>query len=157
MLVPRDDSNRIQEVNYQEVAAEAQTSASGKILIPALPTDWYSNAARYRTAEQDGVENWYAGFVGPNNEFIAMTQGLNINQTWLNAQLEATKIIGGELLADQRWEVYQNPNPDSTPRSKDNILLLRYDNNAVLVYGVAPFELLTNFARSLTESIESQD
>lgn len=157
LLVPRDDSNRLQQVNYQELATQAQSSAPGKILVPDLRSDWYANVARYRTADQDGVANWYVGFVGPNNEFIAMTQGFEVNPTWINAQLESAKPIGGELLADYNWEVYQNPNPDSTPKSKDLILLLKYENNSVLVYGVAPFESLVDFARSLSLKIETQN
>lgn len=155
LAVPRDDSNRLQAIDYVELAAQAQSSAPGQLLVPKLESGWYSNAARYRTAEQDGVANWYVGFVGPNSEFIAMTQGLGVNQTWISFQLESTKPVGEIKIASDTWELYENPKTESSPKSKDFIMLNRYGTDAVLVYGVAPREVLEKFALELSNQIAS--
>lgn len=153
LAVPRDDSSRLQPIDYADLAAQASSSAPGALLVPDLGEDWYSNAARYRTAEQDGVANWYVGFVGPNGEFLAMTQGLGVNQTWISFQLESTKPVGKIQVAGATWEIYENPRTGSSPKSKDFILMHKYGSDAVLVYGVAPREVMEDFALKLTNLI----
>ena len=155
LAVPRDDSNRVQAVDYQEVASQAASEAPGALLVPTLPVDWYSNAARYRSVAQDGVATWYAGFVGPNSEFIAMTQGFDVNQTWIQIQLEANKSTGEITLGDQSWTIYETTKTNTQAKSKDFLMLLEYQNHAVLVYGVAPKQQLEDFATQLSLLIET--
>jgi hypothetical protein len=118
--------------------------------------DWYSNAARYRSSAQDGVANWYVGFVGPNSEFLAMTQGLDVNQTWIQLMLESNKPTGEVELAGQSWKIFESVRENTPPKSKDYMMVLEYDKNAVFVYGVAPTEVLEDLALQLTLQIEGQ-
>jgi hypothetical protein len=145
----------VQAVDYQEIASQAAGEAPGLLLVPTLPVDWYSNAARFRSAAQDGVATWYAGFVGPNSEFIAMTQGLEVNQTWIQIQLEANKPTGEITLGDRSWVIYETTKTNTPAKSKDFLMLLEYENNAVLVYGVAPRFQLEEFATQLSLLIET--
>lgn len=156
LSVPRDDSNRVQPVDYQGIAAQAASEAPGELLVPTFSDDWYSNSARYRSAAQDGVATWYAGFVGPNSEFLAMTQGFDVNQTWVQIQLEANKPTGQITLGGQSWIIYETTRSNTTAKSKDFIMLLEYSNNAVLVYGVAPRQQLEDFAEQLASMIETE-
>lgn len=155
LAVPRDDSNRVQAIDYQGIAAQAASEATGALLVPTLPVDWYSNAARYRSAAQDGVASWYAGFVGPKNEFIALTQGFDVNQTWIQIQLESNKPTGEITLGEQSWLVYESTKTNNPTKSKDYLMLLEYQNHAVLVYGVAPRQQLEDFATQLSLMIET--
>jgi hypothetical protein len=156
LAVPRDDSNRVQPVDYVAIAEQAAAETSEKLLIPTIPVDWYSNAARYRSSDQDGVANWYVGFVGPNSEFLAMTQGLDVNQTWIQLMLESNKPTGEVLIEGQKWKVFESVRENNPPKSKDYMMVLEYENNAVFVYGVAPTEVLEDFALQLTLQIEGQ-
>lgn len=153
LAVPRDDSNRIQPVDYKEIAAEAQNVAPGELLVPVLPDGWYSNSARYRSAEQDGVANWYVGFVGPNSEYLAFTQGFEVNQTWLALQLESNKPTGEKSIAGRTWTIYENPKVSSPPKSRDYLMLLETEEGAILVYGVAPLEEFEKFAQAISDLI----
>ena len=155
LAVPRDDSNRVQAVDYKELAAQAASQAPGPLLIPAIPVDWYSNSARFRSATQDGVATWYAGFVGPNSEFIALTQGFDVNQTWLQIQLEANKPTEEVVLGNSTWEIFESTKENNPQKSKDFLMVLEYDSNAVLVYGVAPRQQLEDFATQLSLLIEA--
>ena len=157
LAVPRDDSNRVQAVDYKELAAQAASQAPGPLLIPAIPVDWYSNSARFRSATQDGVATWYAGFVGPNSEFIALTQGFDVNQTWLQIQLEANKPTEEVVLGNSTWEIFESTKENNPQKSKDFLMVLEYDSNAVLVYGVAPREQLEEFATQLSLLIEANN
>jgi hypothetical protein len=152
--VPRDDSNRVQPVAYQEIAAEAASEVSSELLVPVFPVDWYSNSARFRSSAQDGVANWYIGFVGPKSEFLAMTQGFDVNQTWMQLQLGSNKPAGSIVLAGDTWQIYENPKVSSPPKSKDFLMVFEYENNAVLVYGVAPRTQLDDFATQLSQMIK---
>lgn len=155
LAVPRDDSNRVQAVDYKEIAAQAASEAPSVLLVPTIPVDWYSNGARFRSSAQDGVASWYASFVGPQNEFIAMTQGFDVNQTWLQIQLEANKLTGEITLADKSWKIYESTKSNTPAKSKDFLMVLEYANNAVLVYGVAPRQQLNDFAEQLSLQIET--
>ncbi len=154
LAVPRDDSNRIQPVDYRAVAAEAAKEAPGEILVPVLPVDWYANAARYRSSALDGVSNWYAGFVGPNSEFIAMTQGFEVNTTWMQLMLESNKQTGEVVLQGESWKIYESTRTSNPKKSKDYMMVLEYQGNALFVYGVAPIQQLEDFASQLTLLIE---
>jgi hypothetical protein len=157
LAVPRDDSNRVQAVDYKELAAQAASQAPGPLLVPAIPVDWYSNSARFRSATQDGVATWYAGFVGPNSEFIALTQGFDVNQTWLQIQLEANKPTEEVILGNSTWEIFESTKDNNPQKSKDFLMVLEYDSNAVLVYGVAPRQQLEDFATQLSLLIEANN
>lgn len=157
LAVPRDDSNRVQAVDYKELAVQAASQAPGPLLVPAIPVDWYSNSARFRSATQDGVATWYAGFVGPNSEFIALTQGFDVNQTWLQIQLEANKPTEEVILGNSTWEIFESTKENNPQKSKDFLMVLEYDSNAVLVYGVAPRQQLEEFATQLSLLIEANN
>jgi hypothetical protein len=149
LAVPRDDSNRIQPVDYVAIADQASAEAPGELLVPTIPVDWYSNAARYRSSAQDGVANWYVGLVGPNGEFLAMTQGIDVNQTWIQLMLESNKPSGKIEIQGKSWSVYESVRENNPPKSKDYMMVLEYENNAVLVYGVAPQASLEDLASQL--------
>jgi hypothetical protein len=157
LAVPRDDSNRVQSVDYEQLAAQAASQAPGALLVPTIPVDWYSNSARFRSASQDGVATWYAGFVGPKGEFIALTQGFDVNQTWLQIQLEANKPTGEVTLGDTTWKIFESTKENNPKKSKDFLMVLEYESNVVLVYGVAPRQQLEEFAQQLSLLIESNN
>jgi hypothetical protein len=155
LAVPRDDSNRVQPVDYVAIAEQAESEANEKLLIPTIPVDWYSNAARYRSSAQDGVANWYVGFVGPNSEFVAVTQGLDVNQTWMQLMIESNKPTGEVVIQGKTWKVYESVRENNPPKSKDYLMVLEYENNAVFVYGVAPRANFEDFAAQLGTLIDA--
>ena len=155
LAVPRDDSNRVEPVDYVAIGEQAASETSEKLLIPTIPVDWYSNSARYRSSAQDGVANWYVGFVGPNSEFVAITQGLDVNQTWMQLMIESNKPTGDVVIEGKTWKVYESVREDNPPKSKDYLMVLEYENNAVFVYGVAPTANLEDFAAQLGTLIDA--
>jgi hypothetical protein len=155
LAVPRDDSNRVEPVDYVAIGEQAASETSEKLLIPTIPVDWYSNSARYRSSAQDGVANWYVGFVGPNSEFVAITQGIDVNQTWMQLMIESNKPTGDVVIEGKTWKVYESVRENNPPKSKDYLMVLEYENNAVFVYGVAPSANLEDFAAQLGTLIDA--
>ena len=63
--VPRDDSSRLQPVDYRQVAMSATNADGYTALAPDVPAEWYANAARIDNTL--GVRGWYVGFVTDEN------------------------------------------------------------------------------------------
>jgi hypothetical protein len=138
LVVPRDDSNRIQAVDYKSIAAEAQASSGQQIVAPELPSGWWSNSARWTAKPADGVQNWYAGFVGPKNQYVGLTQAFGINPTWLAFQLKNSAKTGTQAVGEYTWDVYEALEPSDPPKTKDFMMVLNYnDKDTAIIYGVA--------------------
>lgn len=137
LMVPRDDSNRIQPVDYKSVAADAASASSLPIIVPAKLTGWWANSARYTTtkAAADGVATWYVGFVGPVNQHLGVTQAFGINPTWLAFELKNSAKTGTVQVGDKTWDVYEAIEPSKPAKTKDYEMVLRVGNDVVLLYG----------------------
>jgi hypothetical protein len=92
--------------------------------------------------------------VGPNSEFVAMTQGFEVNSTWIQFMLESNKESGQIVLQGQTWKIYENVRKSNPAKSKDYMMVLEYQDQVVFVYGVASTKQLEDFASQLTLAIE---
>lgn len=156
LVVPRDDSNRIQPVDYKSIAAEAAASSGQQILTPELPEGWWSNSARWSPKPADGVQNWYVGFVGPKNQYIGLTQAYGINPTWLAFQLKNSAKTGTQAIGELTWDIYEALEVGESPRTKDFMMVLNYnDTDTAILYGVAKpqdfVDIATNVQIELAE------
>ena len=150
LIVPRDDSNRIQPVDYKSIAAEAHASSGKQIVAPELPSGWWSNSARWSPKPADGVQNWYAGFVGPKNQYIGLTQAFGINPTWLAFQLKNSAKTGTQAVGNYTWDIYEATEPSDPPKTKDFMMVLNYnDHDTALIYGVAKPQDFVEIAKAI--------
>jgi hypothetical protein len=150
-VVPRDDSNRIQHVDYISVGNKVVAAGNIPLVNPLIPKGWWANSARWKTAVSDGVATWYVGFVGPNSQYIGLTQGFNANPTWLALQVK-TNIASGKLnISGRSWTVYQNPVPGDQPKTRDYMIETKVNQDEILLYGTgskADFALLAKAVNS---------
>ena len=138
LIVPRDDSNRIQKIDYKSIAAEAHASSGKQIVAPELPAGWWANSARWSPKPVDGVQNWYVGFVGPKNQYIGLTQAFGINPTWLALQLKNNSKTGTQAIGTYSWDIYEATEPNDPVKTKDFMMVLNYNKQDVaIMYGVA--------------------
>ena len=87
IMVPRDETSRLQHVDYQSVVADVKASSGIDVPAPqSLPKGWWVNAARFNGKPTDGVKVWHIGFVGPKNQYIGFDEGFGANETWLQLQ-----------------------------------------------------------------------
>jgi Protein of unknown function (DUF4245) len=145
LIVPRDDSNRIQPVDYKSIAADASTVSAHQVLAPVMPKGWWANSARYNDKPDDGVQNWYLGFVGPKNQYIGLTQAFGINPTWLAYQVKDDAKTGTQAIGSYTWDIYEATQPNDPPKTKDYQMVLKYNKTDVaIIYGVAkPSDFVT--------------
>jgi len=108
LAVPRDDSNRIQPVDYQASVAAAEASSKLDILAPALPQDWWSNRATWHGKTIDGVSYFETGFVGPKNQYVLVTQAFAVNPTWVALASKEYGPDSGAPATNERWMKWFN-------------------------------------------------
>jgi hypothetical protein len=157
LVVPRDDSNRIQPVDYKSIAAEAQASSGQQIIAPELPAEWWSNSARWSPKPADGVQNWYVGFVGPKNQYVGLTQAFGINPTWLAFQLKNSAKTGTQAVGNRTWDVYEALERGDTPKTKDFMMVLNYNaTDTAILYGVANPEDFVSIATAIQSELDER-
>lgn len=152
--VPRDESNRIQEVKYSAIVDDAR-SASGLPLIKVNPLDgWWSNLAQLNTASADAVVSFKAGFVGSDVKYLGYTQAFEGNPTWLAFQLAGSTITGNYDYAGFKWDIYQSVIKNDPQKTMDYIMVLNYkDSDYVLLYGIADKAEYEAFANEIVDQI----
>jgi len=150
LIVPRDDTSRIQPVDYKSIAADAQSSSGKQVVAPELPAGWWANSARWSEKPADGVQNWYTGFVGPKNQYIGLTQAFGINPTWLAFQVKDAVKTGTQAIDAYTWDIYEAQMPSSPPKTKDYMMVLKYNTSDVaIIYGVAKPQDFVEIAKAI--------
>lgn len=152
--VPRDESNRIQEVNYAAIVDQARSSSDLPLIKITPPENWWSNLAQLNTESSDAVINFKAGFVGSDVKYIGYTQAFDGNPTWLAFSLAGTTITGTYEHAGYKWDIYQSVIKNDPQKTMDYIMVLNYqDNDYVLLYGIADKSEYEAFADEVVDRI----
>lgn len=151
LIVPRDDSNRIKPVDYIAVATTAEASSKLNLATPVLPDGWWANQARWNGTAADGVKTWKVGFVGPKNQYVGMTQGFGVNQTWIALQTVGYVPNSESKAKNQNWTKWKpGQGTDGDPQ------LWTYEKDGVLVTmrSTASDEELDLFASLIEDEME---
>lgn len=117
LIVPRDDSNRIQPVDYSSAAKAAIADSGKNLLTLELPQGWWVNQAKWSAKPADGVQTWRVGFVGPKNQYIGMVQAFGVNPTWLAMQtknMEPNNNLKDTNQSWMRWKPGKGTDADPT-------------------------------------------
>lgn len=148
LLVPRDDSNRIQPVDYVGITQTVQASVEKTLIAPKLETDWWVNAAR---VERDlGVETWYVGFITPDDQFIGLTQAFESNPSWLANKLQGNWLDVTVEIEGRTWEIWPTLLPSVPKGTKEYAMFHTFDDQAVVIYGTASEEDFNKLATAIS-------
>jgi hypothetical protein len=158
LVTPRPNTSLIKHVDYQQIAKDASAQSGLPIVSPAMISKgWFSNAARWNTGSSDKVDNWYVGFVGPQNQYIGLTQAFKSNPTWVAVQLTGDTAAGAVKIGGYTWTVWKALNPSSPRLSKDYALVTDIavgdHTDQVLIYGTAPRKELVLFAGNVARNL----
>lgn len=146
LVVVRPDQAPRPPVDYKSIAAEATPSAP--LAVPDLPEGWNANAARLSTGNDD-IESWYIGFVTPDNQFAAMTQGIAANQSWVAAQLSDIDKTGTTTIDGVEWTLYDNRDDDK-PGNYAYAMTAEFDGSNYVLNGTAFEAEFTELAKAVT-------
>ena len=127
LAVPRDDSNRIKPVDYVAAAESAEAASNLNLVAPELPSGWWANQAKWNASAADGVKVWKVGFVGPNNQYIGVTQGFGVNPTWVALQTIGFEPDTESKATNNTWTKWKPAkNTDADPHLWPDPRLLRH-------------------------------
>lgn len=151
MVVPRDDSNRIKPVDYLNAATSAEISSKLNIVAPpVLPEGWWANQARWSEKTNDGVKVWKVGFVGPQNQYIGVTQAFDVNPTWVAMQLTGFEKYVYSYGGENGWQFYKpGKNTDADPY----LWVYQNDNLFVSMSSTASPLELQEFAKLIDQEL----
>ncbi|MEY4349909.1 MAG: hypothetical protein RL719_1206 [Actinomycetota bacterium] len=156
LIVPRSDTSLIQKVDYVSIGQDAAASTEFPVLIPEIDSDWWCNSARWISQPGDGTKAaWYAGFVGPQNEYIGFTQTYGTNETWLALKLSGLQKTGNVGDSKLSWQVWTSPEKHVPAKSKDYMLVATIGADTLMVYGTASESEMKSFATHIGEQVGS--
>jgi hypothetical protein len=148
LLVPRDDSNRIQSVDYVGISQTVQAGVEQKLVAPALEPDWWVNAARI---EKDlGVETWYVGYITEDDQYIGLTQAFESNPSWLANKLQGNWLDVTAEIEGRTWEIWPTLLPSIPKGTKEYAMVHSFGEQAVVIYGTASEEDFLKLATQIS-------
>jgi hypothetical protein len=148
MIVPRDDGNRIQPIEYSAITETVQASVPEKLIAPKLPADWWANAAR---VENDmGVETWYVGYITPDDQYIGLTQAIESNTSWLANKLQGNWLDVTAEIEGRTWEVWPTLLPSFPKEPRNTPWFTVLISKTVVIYGTASEEDFLKLARQIS-------
>lgn len=150
LIVPRDNTNHIPKVDASAIAASASEASGESIVLPKLPSQWWSNQAAWLANPTDTVPAFKAGFVGPNNEYIGETMGFGGNPTWLALKLQGSLQTG----AYGKWQVFESQVVHDPAKTMDYVLVRTLGTDYILLYGTAKPQDFELFADSIDQQLE---
>ena len=154
LIVPRDDSNRIKEVDYATISQKAKADSGLEVITVTPPNNWWSNNASLTTNNVDTVPVFKAGFVGSDIKYIGYTQAFNANPTWLALSLNGKVITGEYSSKHYKWDIYESVVKNDPKKTMDYIMVLNHkDQDYVLLYGVADESEFKVFVDSIDKEL----
>jgi hypothetical protein len=149
-LVPRGAPVEQPQVDYRLAATQAEDTAGLPLLAPPVPSTWRANAAELRRTA--GVSSWYVGFVVPGNAFLAYTEGIKADPTWLSNTLGSAPAGGTVRLGGRTWRVYDQRSRGADAGNVAYALATIVGTTDLVVYGTAPEAEAKRLATALAKS-----
>jgi len=149
--VPRDDSVRIQQVDYLTEAAGASAAVGEIAVAPILDDSWWANAARLES--NAAVSSWYIGLVTPSLDFIGVRQAFVSNPSWLALQLQGNDPTGEIALGGVTWQQWEARVKSNPAKTNEFALVYEYGPGAIVIFGTAEFDEFEQVALGMAEAL----
>jgi hypothetical protein len=156
LIVPRDNTSRLQLVDFRSVAVSAQNVLPVPLAVPDLPAEWTSNVAQVRTATQDGVQAWFIGLLTPSDQFFGLTQAVDANPTWLVNELKQTAASGVETIDGIQWTVYDNRQSSRDVGNADYALVTESGRSTYVISGTGTPQEADAIATAISDNVKQQ-
>lgn len=152
LVVVRPDPAPREPVDFAAVAAAAQPTLDAALITPELPDGWNSNSARLeRTA---GVASWYIGFITPEEQFIALRQGIDADDTWLAVQLGSARATGAITVDGVAWDLYDNRNARGDAGNLAYAMTTVHSDSTIVLFGTATDPEFETLAASVSAQLQ---
>ncbi len=137
IVVVRPDTNLVQEIDWQEIAAQSADQLPGEPVSPRLSELWTSNRAEV-TKEPGADITWSIGLLGPEDSYVFVDQGFGANDAWVALRVEQSRSTGDVLLGyapnQVQWTEYDRQDVDSGGLNA-YVVVLEQEGSIVVVGG----------------------
>ena len=137
IVVVRPDTNLVQEIDWQEVAAQSADQLPGEPVAPRLSELWTSNRAEI-TQEAGAEVTWSIGLLGPEDSYVFVDQGFGANEAWVALRVEQSRSTGEVLLGyspnQLPWVEYDRREVDPTGNNS-YVVVFTHDESIIVVGG----------------------
>ncbi len=139
-------------VDYRQVGADAQGSVDEPLAVPDLPAGWTANRAELVGAPADGVVRWEIGFLTPGGEYIALTQGIDANDSWVADAVRSARSSATQSHGGLTWDVYDRREvPDAG--NVEYALVTTSGASTIVLGGTAADEEFAVLATAVAEAL----
>jgi len=153
LIVPRSDTPIDRSVDYRTVISQVQTGVDEPLVSPELPAGWRANAAEWSAGGGDKVASLYLGLLTPENQFIALTQGIDANPSWVSERLRGSPATETVTIDGVVWDVYRNTAPEKDRGNFEYALVTAAGASTYLLIGTADEGEFAELAGELAEPI----
>jgi hypothetical protein len=154
LVVVRPGVSQLPHVDYASVAADAQGAVDVELVVPVLPPGWWANRAELNTRAADDVATWEIGFITPSDQYIAFTQGIDTNPTWVAGKVASAPSSGSTTIEGVTWEFYDRRDADD-PGNLAYALVTTSEGSTFVLSGTASEQEFATLAASVTAELES--
>lgn len=104
LLVPRQNAVVQPPVDVTTLARQVATQTRWPILAPqGLPDGWRATSVRF-VRSTDALMTWHAGYITPDQEYVAIEQTTGATDLWVQAQVNRGKPEGTLSAAGRSWQ-----------------------------------------------------
>lgn len=151
LVVVRPTPAPADAVDYVAVASEAQPGVTTPLATPVLPPGWDANAASLQSSRGDSFL-WYIGFVTPEDQFLALEQGIDTESGWREDFLGDEDPTGETTIDGVEWDIYDQRESDD-PGNFAYSLATTVSGTEFLLHGTASDNEFSLFAAALAAEI----
>jgi hypothetical protein len=150
IVVVRPDTNLVQEIDWQEVAAQSADQLPGEPVVPRLSELWTSNRAEI-TQETGAEVTWSIGLLGPEDSYVFVDQGFGANEAWVALRVEQSRSTGEVLLGyppnQLPWVEYDRREVD--PNGNNSYVVVFTTDDSIIVVGGTNAQGVTEVANEV--------
>lgn len=156
LAVPRDDSSRLNAIDSVEVSnAAREDSGLPVIVLESLPEGWYATSARWTSASSKGEADIFFGLVGPNNQYIGITQVFEFEDSWFEEETQGLEKTGEYDFGNYNWSVLEAAGSVNIDQV-DPMWGLFLNRDVVLITGSAESGSIAEFAEQIDQQLAKE-
>jgi hypothetical protein len=150
--VSRPTVSQVPAVDYQAVAADAQSGVDVPLAAPDLPEGWSANRAELVAAGPDGVQTWQVGLLTPSGQYIGLVQGIDANNTWVAQQTAESEATDRFEIGGLGWNEYDRRDV-TDPGNLAYAIVATADRSTIVLGGTATDQEFAELAAAVAEDL----
>lgn len=151
VVVRPDNGSLVDPVDYLAVAEGAQGTTDQQVVAPVLPDAWSANHAELRTGS-DNVTTWQVGFTTPEENYLAIIQGIDANTSWVAEQVRGARAGVVVRIDGVEWTSYDRRDV-TDPGNVAYALVTTHGDSTIVLAGTAEDNEFETLAAAIAKEL----